>query len=130
MRDEDVTDFTKIKEPTGLEVSEDVRPDETSLRRRQLKQWGHWSKRTLGGASLLVFRILAFLSQTEAGLRIVVEGELEPLLRLLQQSFEALQPECERISCSVKFDYRSGCDGRLASKVASVEKKLGRTLKK
>lgn len=60
----------------------------------------------------------------------VVEGELEPLLRLLQQSFEALQPECERISCSVKFDYRSGGDGRLTSKVASVEKKLGRTLKK
>ena len=60
----------------------------------------------------------------------VVEGELEPLLHLLQQSFEALQPECKRISCSVKFDYRSGCDGRLASKVASVEKKLGRTLKK
>ena len=79
MRDEDVTDFTKIKEPTGLEVSEDVRPDETSLRRRQLKQWGHWSKRTLGGASLLVFLMLVFLSQTEGGQRIVVEGVLDRL---------------------------------------------------
>ena len=36
----------------------------------------------------------------------VVEGELDPLLDLLKQSFEALQSDSHRISCSVKFDYR------------------------
>jgi uncharacterized protein (TIGR00106 family) len=60
----------------------------------------------------------------------VVEGELEPLLQLLQQSFEVLQHDSDRISCSVKFDYRRGSSGRLTGKVASVEEKLGRQLKK
>ena len=60
----------------------------------------------------------------------VVEGELEPLLRILQQSFEILRPDCDRISCSVKFDYRRSGKDRLDGKVASVERKLGRDLKK
>ncbi|MBC18664.1 MAG: hypothetical protein CMJ74_00200 [Planctomycetaceae bacterium] len=60
----------------------------------------------------------------------VVEGDLEPLLRLLKQSFEALQSDSERISCSVKFDYRHAKKGRLTSKVDSVEAKVGRSLKK
>ena len=60
----------------------------------------------------------------------VVEGELEPLLQLLQQSFEALQNDSDRISCSVKFDYRRATSGRLTSKVASVEAKVGHSLKK
>ncbi len=60
----------------------------------------------------------------------VVEGELEPLLRLLQQSFEALQNDSDRISCSVKFDYRRSVSGRLTAKVTSVEEKVGRPLKK
>ena len=60
----------------------------------------------------------------------IVEGDMEPLLKILQQSFEVLQSDSDRISCSVKFDYRRGCEGRLAGKVASVEAKVGRELKK
>ena len=60
----------------------------------------------------------------------VVEGELDPLLVLLKQSFEALQSDSDRISCSVKFDYRRATSGRLTSKVASVESKVGHSLKK
>ena len=60
----------------------------------------------------------------------VVEGDLDPLLDLLKQSFEALQSESDRISCSVKFDYRRATSGRLTSKVASVEAKVGHSLKK
>ena len=60
----------------------------------------------------------------------VVEGDLDPLLDLLKQSFEALQSESDRISCSVKFDYRRAMSGRLTSKVASVEAKVGHSLKK
>lgn len=60
----------------------------------------------------------------------VVEGELEPLLDVLKQCFAALQTDCDRITCSVKFDYRRGRSGALESKVASVEQKLGRSLKR
>jgi uncharacterized protein (TIGR00106 family) len=58
----------------------------------------------------------------------VVEGDLDDLLALLQQCFAALAADCERITCSAKFDYRSGPGGRLDAKVDSVEKKLGRKL--
>jgi len=60
----------------------------------------------------------------------VVEGELEPLMEVLRKCFAALQADCDRISCSVKFDYRRGRSGGLESKVASVEQKLGRELKR
>jgi uncharacterized protein (TIGR00106 family) len=60
----------------------------------------------------------------------VVEGELEPLLDLLRRCFAAMQHDCDRITCSVKFDYRRDRVGGLEAKVASVEEKLGRKLKR
>jgi uncharacterized protein YqgV (UPF0045/DUF77 family) len=43
--------------------------------------------------------------------------------------FEALRPDCDRITCSIKVDYRKGPPGRLESKVRHVEQLLGRPLK-
>ena len=43
---------------------------------------------------------------------------------------EAMAADCGRVTCSAKFDYRQGQQGRLVSKVASVEEKLGRKLRK
>ena len=60
----------------------------------------------------------------------IVEGELDQVLALLRLCVEDLSHDCERISCSAKLDYRAGRSGRLAAKVASVEKKLGHALKK
>jgi uncharacterized protein YqgV (UPF0045/DUF77 family) len=37
--------------------------------------------------------------------------------------------DCERITCTAKLDFRRGYQGRLETKVASVEQKLGRKLK-
>lgn len=59
----------------------------------------------------------------------IVEGELDELLDLLKKCFTAMAEDCDRITCTAKFDYRRGYQGRLVSKVASVEKKLGRELK-
>ncbi len=59
----------------------------------------------------------------------VVEGELSQLLALLQQCFAVLQTDCDRITCTVKFDYRAGSAARLESKLQSVQAKLGRRLK-
>ena len=59
-----------------------------------------------------------------------VEGELPELLALLQRSIEAVAKDCDRISVSAKIDYRRGHSGALSGKVASIEKRLGRAVKK
>jgi uncharacterized protein (TIGR00106 family) len=60
----------------------------------------------------------------------VVEGDIGPLLDLLRRCVEALAVDCDRISVSAKLDYRKGHAGALAAKVTSVEKRLGREVKK
>ncbi|MBI2825004.1 MAG: MTH1187 family thiamine-binding protein [Planctomycetia bacterium] len=60
----------------------------------------------------------------------IVEGELDQLLAVLKECFEAMAADCDRVACTAKFDYRRGASGRLESKVASVEEKLGRTVRK
>ncbi|MGM0490548.1 MAG: MTH1187 family thiamine-binding protein [Planctomycetota bacterium] len=59
----------------------------------------------------------------------VVEGELPQLLDILQQCFAALQTDCDRITCTVKFDHRNGSESRLETKLASLEAKVGRRLR-
>jgi uncharacterized protein (TIGR00106 family) len=58
-----------------------------------------------------------------------LEGELDEVLAVVRRCFEKLQTDCDRISCSVKIDYRKGSGGRLQSKVQKVEALLGRSLK-
>ena len=60
----------------------------------------------------------------------IVEGELEPVLHLLQHCVEFMAKNSKRISVTAKLDYRQGSSGRLTGKVAAVEKLLGRSLKK
>lgn len=60
----------------------------------------------------------------------LVEGELDQVLDVMRRCIEATAADCDRVSCSAKLDFRRGHSGRLHSKVASVEQKLGRTLKK
>ena len=58
-----------------------------------------------------------------------LEGELDEVLAVVRRCFEALQADCDRISCSVKIDYRKGPGGRLEGKVRKVEALLGRPLR-
>lgn len=60
----------------------------------------------------------------------VVEGEIGPLLDLLRRCTEAVAADCDRVSVTAKLDYRKGHAGALAAKVASIERRLGRPLKK
>jgi uncharacterized protein (TIGR00106 family) len=60
----------------------------------------------------------------------IVEGELDEVLAVLKRCLDAMAADCERITCTAKLDYRRGYSGRLKTKVSSVEKKLGRPLKK
>jgi len=59
----------------------------------------------------------------------VLEGEWDEVFAVVRQCYERMKTDCNRISCSIKVDYRKGHSGRLVSKVASVEKTLKRSIK-
>lgn len=60
----------------------------------------------------------------------VLEGEFDQVMDVVRQCFDRMAADSNRIECSMKLDYRKGRQGRLEAKVASVERILGRTLKK
>lgn len=59
----------------------------------------------------------------------VLEGEWDEVMAVVQRCYNRMRKDCNRISCSIKIDARKGAKGRLSSKVASVEKRLGKKLK-
>ncbi len=59
----------------------------------------------------------------------VLEGTWDEVLGVVTQCFERMRQDCERISVSIKIDYRKGRTGRLESKIRSVEEKLGRQVR-
>ncbi len=60
----------------------------------------------------------------------VLGGEFDEALDVVRRCYEAMAVDCNRIECSIKIDARRGASGRLQAKVASVEEKLGRAVKK
>ena len=58
----------------------------------------------------------------------VVEGEWDEVMALVTACHQAMSRDCNRISTSIKIDYRAGKSGRLKSKIRSIESKLGRSL--
>jgi len=59
----------------------------------------------------------------------VLEGEWNDVFQVVRKCYERMKRDCNRISCTIKVDYRKGHSGRLESKVASVEKRLKRKMK-
>jgi uncharacterized protein (TIGR00106 family) len=60
----------------------------------------------------------------------ILEGEWEQVIGVVGQCLERMSQDCDRVTCTVKFDWRRGATGRLQGKVASIEKRLGREVKK
>ena len=60
----------------------------------------------------------------------VIEGPWDEVMGVVKACWERMHLDCNRISTAMKIDYRKGATGRLSSKIESVEKKVGRTLKK
>lgn len=58
-----------------------------------------------------------------------IEGEWADVMRVIQQCYEALAADSNRIACTVKMDWRRGRTGALESKVESVQKHIGRPLR-
>jgi uncharacterized protein (TIGR00106 family) len=60
----------------------------------------------------------------------IVEGEWNDLMRLVRQCHRKVMQHEERVLTRVIIDDRKGKTGRISRKIRSVEKKLGRSLKK
>jgi len=81
-----------------------------------------------------VSRSLKIISESGVDYRLnpmgtVLEGEWDEVMEVVKRCYETMRSDCKRIACSVKIDYREGKKGRLKSKMASVEEKLGTKLK-
>ena len=59
-----------------------------------------------------------------------LEGEWEDVMNVINQCFESIKQESDRIYLSMNIDYRKGKNNRITGKVESIEKKLGHSLKK
>jgi len=59
----------------------------------------------------------------------VLEGEWDDVMDVVRRCYLRMRKDCNRISCTVKIDYRKGHHGRLTAKTASVEKRLKRRVK-
>ncbi|MBV9080649.1 MAG: MTH1187 family thiamine-binding protein [Elusimicrobia bacterium] len=59
----------------------------------------------------------------------ILEGEWDEVFAVVRKCYERMKKDCNRITISIKGDYRKGAKGRLVAKVASVEKRLGRKLR-
>lgn len=60
----------------------------------------------------------------------VIEGEWDECLGVVGRCFERMSADCNRVSCSIKIDYRRDKSGRIESKIARIESLLGKTIRK
>ncbi len=60
----------------------------------------------------------------------VIEGEWDELFRLVRKCHMAVLRHEARVLTSIKIDDRKGCPDRLNKKVSSVEKRIGKKLRK
>jgi uncharacterized protein (TIGR00106 family) len=59
----------------------------------------------------------------------IIEGEWDDVFGVVRKCFDRMSQDCDRITLSIKADFRRGHSGRIETKVASVEQKLGRKLR-
>ncbi|MCF7804605.1 MAG: MTH1187 family thiamine-binding protein [Candidatus Marinimicrobia bacterium] len=58
----------------------------------------------------------------------IIEGQWSEVMEVLKQCHQAMEKNCDRITTTMKMDYRAGASGRIQGKVSSVEDKVGRKL--
>ncbi len=60
----------------------------------------------------------------------IIEGEYDEVMQVVKECFDLMSSDCNRVAVNLKIDYRKGKSGRLSSKIESVEKRLGREIRK
>jgi uncharacterized protein (TIGR00106 family) len=53
-----------------------------------------------------------------------LEGEWDQVMGVVNNCFQELKKDCDRVYVALKIDYRKGPSGRIESKVRSVQEKL------
>ncbi len=82
-----------------------------------------------------VARILDIIDQSGVPYRLnpmgtVLEGDYDEVMAVVRKCFKALEQDCNRISMTLKMDYRKTDQSRLESKIKKVESILKKELKK
>jgi uncharacterized protein (TIGR00106 family) len=60
----------------------------------------------------------------------VVEGEWDEIMRLIKKCHKAVMKTCERAITNISIDDRKGKPNRIDEKVRSIERRIGKSLKK
>lgn len=60
----------------------------------------------------------------------ILEGNYEDIMHTIKKCHNAVLEDCERVVTTIKIDDRKETQGEMAKKVASVENRLGKELKK
>jgi uncharacterized protein (TIGR00106 family) len=82
-------------------------------------------------ASPWVSRILKIVRESGYNYQVtsmstIVETEsLAEAQDIVNKAYSSLDPDCDRVYCTVTFDVRKGPKGRLESKIQSIEEKIG-----
>jgi uncharacterized protein (TIGR00106 family) len=76
-----------------------------------------------------MIRDSGFSYQLTAMGTIVETYTIEEALSLVQKAYSTLEPDCERVYSTVKFDIRKGRTNGLQQKIESVESKIGKVNK-
>ncbi len=58
----------------------------------------------------------------------ILEGSWDDVFGVIGACYKILEPQCNRITTSIKVDYRKGDDSRMESKITKVENILKRKL--
>jgi len=80
-----------------------------------------------------VARILDLIDRSGVPYRLtpmgtILEGEWAAVMKVVGDCFALLAADFDRVGAQIKLDWRRGGESRLASKIESVEQRLGRKL--
>ncbi|MBK7213541.1 MAG: thiamine-binding protein [Bacteroidales bacterium] len=56
---------------------------------------------------------------------IIETNTIEEAQNLISKAYSILEPDCERVYCTISFDIKKGPLGRMEQKVRSIEDKIG-----
>lgn len=83
-----------------------------------------------------VSRIIKMIDESGAIYKLTPMGtvvecsSMDEALSIIKKAYECLEKDCNRVYSTIKFDIRKNKENRLEGKIKSVEKKLGKVVKK
>ncbi|WP_456396331.1 MTH1187 family thiamine-binding protein [Desulfurobacterium sp.] len=86
--------------------------------------------------SKYVSRIIKMIDESGVNYKLTPMGTvfetdtMEEALEIIKKAYEKLAPDCNRVYSTVKFDIRKGRKNRMKQKIESVEKRIGKEIKK